>query len=44
MKNYIRQKIEKIEDRTAKLYGLEVPRTIFTFRITDIIRKIFRID
>lgn len=35
--------IEKIENNTARRYGLEAKRTIRVFRMTEKIRKIFQL-
>ena len=43
MKEFIKEKIEKIENDTAFRYGLEVKKTIRVFTITNFIRKVFKI-
>lgn len=42
-RNKMKKLIEKIENNTARRYGLEAKRTIRVFRMTEKVRKIFRV-
>lgn len=42
-RNKMKKLIERIEDNTARRYGLEAKRTIRVFRMTEKVRKIFRL-
>lgn len=33
--------IQRIEDKAVRRYGFEAPQTIATFKLTEIIRKMF---
>lgn len=34
--------IEAMEDRVIREYGFEAKRTIITFKVTELLRKLFR--